>query len=117
MSVTEDLEAEFKVVDRFIAPLPPKAFNQALRRIREARKMTRRTRGGGSRGSRGPRDPDTIARGETHPNAKLTDVQVDEIRQRRSGGETLDQLAAAFGVNRCTIFRIEHRQSRKEPAP
>lgn len=37
------------------------------------------------------------------PRAKLTAEQVQEIRRRKSDGETKKALAAAYGVSECTI--------------
>ncbi len=44
--------------------------------------------------------------GERHPNAKLTAVQVLDIRQRYDNGETTQALSVAFGVGLRTISRI-----------
>ena len=45
--------------------------------------------------------------GETHPNAKLTDAQVDEMRDLRElKGWTYDQLAAHFNVPYITVQKI-----------
>lgn len=44
--------------------------------------------------------------GETHPYAKLTQAQVDEIRQRAKNGESQRTLGRAFGVHRTNIHRI-----------
>ena len=46
-------------------------------------------------------------RGEGHPNAKLTDSEVHEIRRRyRPHRITMPMLATAYGVARCTIEDI-----------
>lgn len=44
--------------------------------------------------------------GEAHPNAKLTDAQVVEIRRRLAEGESQRALARAFGVSKPAIGRI-----------
>lgn len=55
--------------------------------------------------------PESRPRGETHSNAKLTVVQVLEIRALyAAGGFTYDSLGAQFGVARITISRIINRQ-------
>lgn len=51
------------------------------------------------------------ARGERSHRARLTPKQVDEIRQRRSTGESIVSLGAAFGVHHGTISRIALRQT------
>ena len=51
------------------------------------------------------------ARGEGTPKAKLTEVQVQEIRRRRSTGETLMSLSSAFGVAPTTIRRVVERET------
>jgi hypothetical protein len=45
-------------------------------------------------------------RNERSGKARLSDVQVDEIRRRRSGGETCTSLAKAFGVGAPHISRV-----------
>jgi transposase-like protein len=42
---------------------------------------------------------------EKHPNAKLTVDRIFAARQRRKSGETLQDLAAEFGVHRETLFK------------
>lgn len=45
--------------------------------------------------------------GETHPNAKLTDKQVDQIRDLREGcGKSYAELAEQFEVPKVTIQMI-----------
>jgi hypothetical protein len=48
--------------------------------------------------------------GERHPNAKLTDAEVDEIR---GGSGTLKELAAAYGVSHVQIYRIKIGEQRR----
>ena len=50
-------------------------------------------------------------RGEDHPQAKLTDSQIKEIRQCKM---SQNQLAAKFHVAQSHISRIQNRKSRKE---
>jgi len=53
-----------------------------------------------------------ILRGEKHPNAKLTEEQVKEIRKLKYTGRWTDQqLADEFGVKRTTIEAIMSRRS------
>jgi HNH endonuclease len=49
--------------------------------------------------------------GERHPNAKLTDAQVLEIRARAENGEPQVGLAAEYGVNWRTISIIVKRKA------
>lgn len=52
-------------------------------------------------------DENGLRIGETHPNAKLTDAQVDEMRDlRENDGLTYDQLAERFGVPYITVQKI-----------
>ena len=46
------------------------------------------------------------ARGEEHPNSKLTTPQREEIKARRAAGTLLRVLAAEFGVTKTTICRL-----------
>ena len=41
---------------------------------------------------------------------KLTRAQVAEIRRRRATGERRDEVAAAFGINESTVWRITSRR-------
>lgn len=55
--------------------------------------------------------PERLSRGEHHYCAKLTAVQVTEIRQLYASGDTtLKALSAHFGVAWGTIARIIHRK-------
>jgi hypothetical protein len=47
-----------------------------------------------------------VARGEQHPQAKLTWAAVRAIRQRDLAGKTLRELAAAHGVTPTNIQAI-----------
>jgi hypothetical protein len=51
-------------------------------------------------------------RGELHGRAKLTDQQVDEIRQRARAGETYARLAREFPVSNTSIRRIARGEQR-----
>lgn len=44
--------------------------------------------------------------GDKSPCAKLLDAQIAEIRIRRSSGETITSLAAAYGVHHSYISRL-----------
>ncbi len=51
--------------------------------------------------------------GEDHPNARLTDAQVDEIRElREDHGMKYHELALMFGVHKQTIAKICQYQRR-----
>lgn len=52
------------------------------------------------------RAPRRMPRGETHPRAKLTQMQVDEIRRRARDGALPKVLAAEFGVTGALISMI-----------
>lgn len=55
---------------------------------------------------------ETILIGETHPNAKLTWLRVDEIRERHAaGGITHRELASEHGVSREVIGGIVRGQA------
>lgn len=47
-----------------------------------------------------------VIAGKANPKAKLTEAEVVEIRRRAANGENRERLAAEFGVNRSSIFRI-----------
>lgn len=49
---------------------------------------------------------DGLRIGEDHPNAKLTDSEVDLVRRLREEGLTYSQLADKFEVSKWTIGRI-----------
>lgn len=65
------------------------------------------SKGRGYRGGPGA----SAQRGEQSPHAKLTQLQVDEIRLRRASGETGRALAKEFGVNPATICNLWKRKS------
>jgi hypothetical protein len=50
-------------------------------------------------------------RGDSKPGAKLTEIDVREIRRRFSAGETLRELAGCFGVNDSNISHIVRRRN------
>lgn len=55
------------------------------------------------------------ARGERHGRAKLSDAQVEQMRdQYASGGYTQLDLARAYSVHTQTVFRIIHGLRRKK---
>ena len=53
----------------------------------------------------------TAAQGTRNHMTTLTDDQVREIRERRSGGEKLKYLSEAFGVGMNTVSRICARKT------
>ena len=55
--------------------------------------------------------PGPHRRGAEHAQAKLTEAQVYEIRQRRAQGEALLTLAAAYGVSFSHISSIAHHRT------
>lgn len=52
-------------------------------------------------------------RGTEHYLAKLTDAKVVEMRRRWLAGETLNELAAAYGVNRAVAHAAIRRKTWK----
>ncbi len=54
----------------------------------------------------------TFVRGTDHPNAKLTDDQVTEVRTLRASGVSQRRVAAAMGVSRALVRKIERGQHR-----
>ena len=50
--------------------------------------------------------PETHVRGESHPDCKLTEAQVREIRARAANGEMLSVLAPQYGMHAATLSRI-----------
>lgn len=52
------------------------------------------------------RHPELLKRGTAHPNAKLNDQAVREIRAALVGGETQRAIAARYGVDQQIVRRI-----------
>lgn len=50
---------------------------------------------------------------EKHPNAKLTQIQVDEIRKLASQGVTTAMLMARFGIGKTAINDIKNYKTWK----
>lgn len=55
------------------------------------------------------RRPERATRGEQHYCAKLTDGQVQTIRQQHKQGVSMDVLAQHYGVSKQSIWRIVRR--------
>ncbi len=53
----------------------------------------------------------TMPHGENHHQSMLTEDSVREIRRRKSAGESLSKLAAAFAVNKTTVARVIRGES------
>lgn len=47
--------------------------------------------------------------GEKHPNAKLTDSKVAEIRNRCANGEPQLTVAKCYGITQTNVWRIVHK--------
>lgn len=62
------------------------------------------------------RDMSTARRGSKHPDAKLTEASVREIRQRHESGESYYKLAERYGVQFGTIGKIVRREAWKHVA-
>ena len=54
-------------------------------------------------------------KGEQSPTARLTDLQITEIRNRRHSGESVASLAAAYGVHHSYISRLANGNRRRLP--
>lgn len=54
--------------------------------------------------------------GELHPAAKLTEVQVHAIREKKEAGSSLRQLAREFGIDKSTVQGITKRREWKHVA-
>lgn len=57
--------------------------------------------------------PECRPHGETHRSAKLSNAQVEQIRERRVAGEKQNHLARVFGVHESTISVIVNNLKRK----
>ncbi len=53
--------------------------------------------------------------GEGHPNAKLSDLQVEKIRTLYRGGMTQRQIGEAYGVAQQHVSKIVRGQQRQTP--
>jgi hypothetical protein len=61
--------------------------------------------------------PWTRPRGESHPRARLTDSQVEEVRRRCRGGERQCDVARSLGVPSSHVSNIVSGKARKPIAP
>jgi DNA-binding transcriptional regulator YiaG len=76
-------------------------------RLDNARDMATKGRGLSGDKNASRLKPECLKRGEQHPNAKLTEPQVSEIRRLwRAGGVTQPELARRFSVSDGTIYCI-----------
>ena len=57
--------------------------------------------------------PDLSYPGEESPHAKLTNIQVIEIRNRRANGESFRRIASDYGVTAANVLSIVQRKSWK----
>jgi hypothetical protein len=55
--------------------------------------------------------PEALLRGAAHPNARLSEDAVREIRRRRASGVTLAVIAAEFGVSMVLVSLIYRRKA------
>lgn len=51
--------------------------------------------------------------GETHPNAKLTTADIQDIRKRRQAGEPARSIADDHEIHRETVYKISSGRSRR----
>lgn len=66
-----------------------------------------------ARGSRNGsvRHPESRPRGSQHPKARLSEMQVQQIRSAARAGKTHGVIAARFGVSRSRVTMIVNRQA------
>ena len=57
--------------------------------------------------------PENISRGESHYAAKITDAQVQELKEKRSEGWSQNALARFFGIGQSHVWRILHGFNRR----
>jgi len=62
---------------------------------------------------RRPRDPAIVLRGDRHPMAKLTTLNILAIREQAAAGASQTELAAIFQVTTATISHIVSRKAWK----
>jgi hypothetical protein len=58
-------------------------------------------------------NPEKLARGADHGNAKLTSEQVRKLREMKKSGLTYTQMAGTFGASRSTIAAICSGRNRR----
>jgi hypothetical protein len=80
----------------------------ALDNARDAARKGRTARG--ERNGRAVH-PESTRRGGRHPNAKLGEIAVLELRWRRDNGESLKSLAQAFGITMSNVSHIVLRRT------
>lgn len=56
--------------------------------------------------------PELIARGDDHPNTKVTDQMAVDIRAALTNGETVQSVMARFGLSAVTVSRVRNRWGR-----
>jgi len=60
--------------------------------------------------------PECLARGASHPNAKLNDEAVQRIREMRNAGLGYAQIGQAFGVKKSAVWAIVNGRAWKHVA-
>ncbi len=58
----------------------------------------------------------TSIRGDRHPHIKVTDAQVEEIRQLAADGVSTEMIAGRFGISKSHVHAIVKRIWRRLPA-
>lgn len=58
--------------------------------------------------------PERVPRGEKHKSSKLTDAQVEQVRELRKQGVFQRTIAKMFGIEKTQVGRIERGESRKQ---
>lgn len=53
----------------------------------------------------------TMPRGSSHPQAKVTEAQVLDIRRRRAAGDSYGVLAAQFSLSKASVYGICARRT------
>lgn len=56
----------------------------------------------------------TLRTGERHPNAKLLDEEVDEIREKLAAGESQKSIMLVYGISQPQVSMIENNKSRRK---
>lgn len=83
------------------------------------RQQKGRTASGDRNGARTRRDRNSFVanggsglRGEHHPQAKVSDSQVEEAKMRRASGEKLASIASDLGISETQVSRIVRSKTR-----
>lgn len=99
------------VLDAFVGPPPfPKAVTRHLNNRPGDNRAVNLAWGTQKQNMEDRVPAGTDSKGVRHGNARLTEADAVDIRQRYSGGETGISLAGVFGVSCSHIYRVIHGQ-------